>query len=182
MLPYPRPAFQEIGAEAKIGQFGASRVLDSRRFLLSRRAVLTLVAVVLAQWLFGRRRAHGGEEARRRGKWIQVILSQQRLNAWENGRLVRSVAISSGKAGTPTPRGSFRITRKYLRLRMRGPDYDLPNVPYVMFFRRGGYAIHGAYWHNNFGTPMSHGCINMPVREAGWLYRWAPVGTPVVVQ
>lgn len=151
--------------------------------LLSRRAVLALGAAILAQWIASAGVVRGDDaSARRRGKWIQIILAQQRLIAWENGQAVRSVAISSGTARTPTPRGRFRIIRKYPRLRMRGPGYDLPNVPYVMFFRHGGYAIHGAYWHNNFGTPMSHGCINMPIDEAGWLYRWAPVGTPVVVQ
>lgn len=150
---------------------------------LSRRAALALLAAIFGHWIAGARAAHGADvSARRRSKWIQVILAEQRLIAWENGQVMRSVAISSGTARTPTPRGRFRITRKYPRLRMRGADYDLPNVPYVMFFRRGGYAIHGAYWHNNFGTPMSHGCINMPIDEAGWLYRWAPVGTPVVVQ
>ena len=57
--------------------------------------------------------------------------------------------------------------------------YDLPNVPYSMFFYQG-YAIHGTYWHTNFGHPMSHGCVNLPTAEAKWFYEWAPVGTPVV--
>ena len=61
---------------------------------------------------------------------------------------------------------------------MRGPGYNLPNVPWTMYFR-GGYAIHGVYWHTNFGTPMSHGCINMKKSDARWLYRWAPRGTKV---
>jgi lipoprotein-anchoring transpeptidase ErfK/SrfK len=64
---------------------------------------------------------------------------------------------------------------------MSGPGYDLPNVPWVMFFTSRGHAIHGAYWHNNFGNPMSHGCVNLPVSNAQWLYNFASVGTPVVV-
>ncbi len=89
--------------------------------------------------------------------------------------------ISSGTRKTPTPRGSFRIMRKYERQRMLGPGYDLPNVPWVMYFRSGGYAMHGTYWHNNFGRPMSHGCVNLPTGVAAWLYRWAPSGTKVVI-
>jgi lipoprotein-anchoring transpeptidase ErfK/SrfK len=64
---------------------------------------------------------------------------------------------------------------------MRGPGYDLHNVPYTMYFYKG-YGLHGTYWHNNFGTPMSHGCVNMPTEEAKWAYYWADYGTPVVVQ
>jgi lipoprotein-anchoring transpeptidase ErfK/SrfK len=116
----------------------------------------------------------------RRGKWIEVRLATQRLYAWQSGRIVMSTAISSGLPRTPTVRGSFRIQRKYRRVRMRGPGYDLPNVPYSMFFYRG-YAIHGTYWHANFGRPMSHGCVNLPTVKAAWLYRWAPIGTLVVV-
>ncbi|MGQ9904651.1 MAG: L,D-transpeptidase [Anaerolineae bacterium] len=117
----------------------------------------------------------------RRGKWIEIILSQQRLIAWENGRAVMSSPISSGLARTPTRRGTFRIQRKYPAVRMRGPGYDLPRVPYTMFYS-GGYAIHGAYWHNNFGRPMSHGCVNLPVSFARRLYAWAPKGTLVVIR
>jgi lipoprotein-anchoring transpeptidase ErfK/SrfK len=63
---------------------------------------------------------------------------------------------------------------------MTGPGYNLPNVPYVMYFY-GANAIHGTYWHNNFGHPMSHGCINLRTGDAAWLYSWASIGTPVVV-
>ena len=63
---------------------------------------------------------------------------------------------------------------------MIGPGYDLPDVPFSMFFYKG-YAIHGTYWHNNFGTPMSHGCVNMNTNDAAWIYSNAPVGTYVRV-
>jgi lipoprotein-anchoring transpeptidase ErfK/SrfK len=62
---------------------------------------------------------------------------------------------------------------------MSGPGYNLPNVPYTMYFYRG-YAIHGTYWHNNFGSPMSHGCVNLATPDAQWLYNWAPMHTRVV--
>ena len=116
----------------------------------------------------------------RAGKWIEVILAEQRLIAWEDGRAVLSASISSGTLKYPTVRGSFKIYKKYVRQRMRGQGYDLPNVPFVMYFK-GSYALHGTYWHNNFGRPMSHGCVNLPTGTAGWLYEWAPKGTTVVV-
>jgi lipoprotein-anchoring transpeptidase ErfK/SrfK len=116
----------------------------------------------------------------RTGKWIEVILSKQRLIAWQNGRAVMSSAISSGLRRTPTRKGVFAIRRKYRSTRMTGPGYNLPRVPWTMYYS-GSFAIHGAYWHNRFGTPMSHGCINLPVAFAGRLYAWAPVGTTVVI-
>jgi len=146
-------------------------------------AVVVAVTVVLALPCWSR--ANAEDEAahhRRSGKWIEVIIAEQRLIAWENGRAVMSASVSTGVRHTPTPRGVFRIYSKRIKQRMRGADYDLPNVPYVMYFRRGGYAFHGTYWHNQFGRPMSHGCVNLPTRAAAWLYRWAPIGTPVVIR
>ncbi len=116
----------------------------------------------------------------RESRWIEVRLAKQQLIAWQNGKAIMITAISSGVRNTPTVRGSFRIQRKYASVRMRGPGYDLPNVPFSMFFH-AGYALHGTYWHNAFGRPMSHGCVNMPTSKARWLYSWAPVGTLVVV-
>jgi lipoprotein-anchoring transpeptidase ErfK/SrfK len=76
--------------------------------------------------------------------------------------------------------GRYTIQRKYEKQRMTGVDYDLPNVPWVMYFY-SGYAIHGAYWHNKFGTPTSHGCVNMRIDEAEMIYHWADIGTEVYV-
>jgi lipoprotein-anchoring transpeptidase ErfK/SrfK len=114
-------------------------------------------------------------------KWIEVILSQQRLLAHEGERVVYSTLVSTGTARYPTVRGTFYIYVKYRRALMQGPGYYLPNVPYVMYFYRG-YGLHGTYWHNNFGHPMSHGCVNLKTSAAAWLYNWAPVGTKVVVR
>jgi len=114
-------------------------------------------------------------------KWIEVVLADQRLNAWEDGRIVMTTPISSGVHAHPTVKGTFKIYAKYVRTRMTGPGYDLPNVPYVMYFS-GSYGLHGTYWHNNFGRPMSHGCVNLPTSTAAWLYQWAPTGTPVVIE
>lgn len=113
-------------------------------------------------------------------KWIEVNLTEQTLTAWQGDVAVMHTSISSGLSGTPTVTGRFTIGNKYKAQRMTGPGYDLPNVPWVMYFF-SGYAIHGAYWHNNFGTPMSHGCVNMRTDESQMLYEWAPSGTEVYV-
>lgn len=113
-------------------------------------------------------------------KWIEVDLSQQRLYAHLGQSTVFTAIVSTGTRWYPTVTGRFKIYAKYRAVRMTGADYDLPNVPWTMYFY-SGYAIHGTYWHNNFGTPMSHGCVNMTISEAKWLYEWAPHGTLVVV-
>ncbi len=115
------------------------------------------------------------------GREILVSLSESRIYAYENGVLLRSVLVSTGRAATPTVQGDFTIQRKYVAQTMTGPGYYLPNVPYVMYFYRG-YAIHGTFWHNNFGQPMSHGCVNLPTPEAEWFFNFADIGTPVRVQ
>ncbi|HEY9636247.1 MAG TPA: L,D-transpeptidase [Coleofasciculaceae cyanobacterium] len=116
----------------------------------------------------------------RKGRWIKIDLSAQRLSAMNGKTLVRAFLVSTGKRRTPTPTGSYAIQSKFRSTRMQGEDYNVPNVPHAMYFS-GGYAIHGAYWHNRFGTPVSHGCVNMRESNAAWLYNWAPIGTPVVV-
>ena len=88
--------------------------------------------------------------------------------------------VSTGTWQHPTVLGSFKVYVKYRYADMSGPDYYLPDVPYVMYFYKG-YGLHGTYWHSNFGTPMSHGCVNLPTGDAGWLFDWASVGTVVNV-
>jgi lipoprotein-anchoring transpeptidase ErfK/SrfK len=114
-------------------------------------------------------------------RWIEVILSQRRLLAHQGSKIVLSTIVSIGKASTPTVRGTFRIYTKLKSTRMRGPGYNLPNVPSTMYFYRG-YAIHGAYWVKTFGGRISHGCVNVNLRDAAWLFKWAPVGTRVVIR
>lgn len=123
-------------------------------------------------------------------KKIVVNLTQQRLTAYENDNIVYEARISSGLPGkevpdgTRTPRGKFHITSKMPSKHMGSirasgaPDnYILPGVPWTSFFIfETGVAFHGTFWHNNFGTPMSHGCINMRNEDAKWLFRWV---TPV---
>lgn len=112
--------------------------------------------------------------------WIEIDLSEQRLFAWEGKKTALTTMVSTGKAINPTHPGIYIIQRKYPKDRMRGADYDIADVPSVLYFDRG-YALHGAYWHNNFGTPVSHGCVNLPINDARWLFDWTKIGTTVII-
>ncbi len=121
-------------------------------------------------------------------KWIEIDISQQHLYAHEGDQVVFDFPISSGKFAS-TPLGEYRVWIKLRYHRMIGGSkelgtyYDLPNVPFVMYFYKG-YGLHGAYWHNNFGQPMSHGCVNISIPDAEKLFEWAgptmPEGASVV--
>jgi lipoprotein-anchoring transpeptidase ErfK/SrfK len=129
---------------------------------------------------------------------IYVHLDTQRLVAVENGQVVRSFKVSTGKAATPTVAGSFYIYARFPVKTMKSKakpgekgHYVVENVPYAQYFYED-YALHGAWWHNAFGQPASHGCINIATRtnnhrwpnvpeNAGWLYQWASLGVPVTV-
>jgi LysM repeat protein len=114
-------------------------------------------------------------------KAIIVELGSQLVKAYENGRLVKTVSVSTGLPDSPTVTGTFTIYAKHPFQTMSGPGYFLPDVPYVMYFFES-YGLHGTYWHNKFGQPMSHGCVNLPTEDAKWLYNWAEIGTPVLVK
>jgi lipoprotein-anchoring transpeptidase ErfK/SrfK len=123
-----------------------------------------------------------GSETASADKRIEVDLTTQTLKAYEGNTLFMESAISSGKF-FPTPTGEFTIWRKIRSTKMSGGTgagyYYLPNVPYVMFFSNSqvaagrGFSLHGTYWHNNFGHPMSHGCVNMKIRDVKKLFEWA---------
>ncbi len=110
--------------------------------------------------------------------WFDVDLSDQRMYAYEGDTLVRTFIVSTGTWQTPTLTGRFKIWIKLRSAPMSGPGYYLPNVPHIMYYD-GDYGIHGAYWHNNFGVPMSHGCVNLSLPDAEWAYNFASVGTVV---
>jgi lipoprotein-anchoring transpeptidase ErfK/SrfK len=115
-------------------------------------------------------------------RWIEVDLSEQKLKAWEGDSLFLETAVSTGLPWWPTPPGEYRIWLKLRATKMEGGSgkyyYNLPNVPYVMFFENDnipgwrGYGLHGTYWHNDFGRPHSHGCVNLPTDIAQKLYYW----------
>jgi lipoprotein-anchoring transpeptidase ErfK/SrfK len=121
-------------------------------------------------------------------KHIEVNLTTQVLTAYEYDQIVFQTNISSGipngrpnpnTISTKTPNGEFTVLEKYPSKHMGNgnlfaeiDDYELPGVPWTSFFTESGVAFHGTYWHDNFGTPMSHGCINMRIDEAKWVFRW----------
>ncbi len=99
--------------------------------------------------------------------------------------MVRTTYVSTGTERFRTPPGLFFVNSKIDKQTMAGvlggEYYNVPDVPYVMYFTDRGHALHGTYWHDNFGTPMSHGCVNLPLGVAEWLYGWAPVGMAVLI-
>ena len=128
-------------------------------------------------------------------KRIEVSIASQTLTAYEGKRVVMHTQISSGIPGneaspddipTATPEGYFHVEVKMASKHMGDGNltsdlhaYELPGVPWVSFFHLTGVALHGTYWHDNFGRMMSHGCVNMRTEEAKWIYRWTmPVADP----
>lgn len=122
-------------------------------------------------------------------RWIDVDLSHQVLVAYDWNRPRYVTLVSTGRSRTPspeldyrTPRGLHRIRGKHLTSTMDNdepgePPYSLEDVPYVMYFK-GAYAFHSAFWHDRFGRPRSHGCINLSPQDAKWLYNWAGPDLP----
>src|SRR3989344_3806842 len=125
-------------------------------------------------------------------KRIEVNLQLQHVYGFDGNSKLFDFVVSTGK-WAPTPKGNFTIERKIRAQKMSGGSkerntyYYLPNVPWVMFYGNSqipwyrGFSFHGTYWHNNFGQPMSHGCVNMKTPEAEQLFNWAPIGTPVII-
>ena len=115
-------------------------------------------------------------------KLIEIDLTNQRVRAHQNETIIYEFPISSGKFA-PTPTGEYRVWYKVKYTKMEGgvkgtgTYYYLPNVPYVMYFYQG-YGLHGTYWHNNFGIPMSHGCVNLSISNAEKLFYWASPTLP----
>ncbi|MBA2521050.1 MAG: L,D-transpeptidase family protein [Chloroflexia bacterium] len=118
-------------------------------------------------------------------RWVQVSISQQYLWARQGDVVLWEGFISTGKDGFNTPTGTFFINRKLPVEDMAGviggESYNVPEVPDVMYFTDVGHALHGTYWHNNFGVPMSHGCINLPMDVADWMYEWINLGAQVEI-
>lgn len=119
----------------------------------------------------------------RGGKWIEVDLRSQTLTAWNDTAMVSRSPASTGKPGFRTPAGVYPISRKIPSRRLSGTvgeeSWNIPGVPWIMIFRKGGFYIHGVYWHDDFGSNVSHGCVTLPVSYAEWLYHWTPPGTRI---
>jgi hypothetical protein len=133
-------------------------------------------------------------------RWIEVNISEQRLYAYQGNTLISSTLVSTGIEPNHTEQGVFHVRYKLEKTDMAGltdssgqvialgegegqlgTPYDVKDVPHVMYFNYDAEALHGAYWHSNFGTPMSHGCVNLPLDMATFLFNWAPLGTMVWV-
>ncbi len=118
-------------------------------------------------------------------RWIEVDLTNQYMRAWQGDVVVMETYVSTGKTGFETPPGTYFINSKIDSQTMAGviggESYNVPDVPWVMYFTDRGHAIHGTYWHENFGTPMSHGCVNLPMGIADSVYNWASIGTRVEI-
>lgn len=118
-------------------------------------------------------------------KWIDVNLSRHTMTAYVGGKVALGpISMVDGAPATPTDIGTFHIYLKNPMMTMRGQnadgtDYETPDVPWSSFFN-GGEALHGAYWRETWGYAASHGCVNLPIPTAKWIYDWAPIGTPVV--
>jgi len=115
-------------------------------------------------------------------KWIHVDLPEQTLVAYEGSRAVYATVISSGKEGYEPPSGLFEVQQKYISTTMNATDpidgfYEVEEVPWTLYYH-GGYALHGAYWHTDFGKVRSHGCTNIAPVDARWLYYWSDPEVP----
>lgn len=165
------PCGCEVFSEAPNGDYDPSEkeaIFNNQLFTYKEEMLVT------DQWPEKKEEKVLGEKSTER--WIEVDLSEQKLYAHNGDKIDYEFLISSGK-WRPTPTGEFKIWAKLRYTKMEGGRrgtstyYYLPNVPYVQYFYRG-YGIHGAYWHNNFGQPMSHGCINLTVPDAEKLFFW----------
>lgn len=118
-------------------------------------------------------------------RWVMINITLQYLWAYQGDQVLWQGYVSTGTAKFATPPGSYHVLSKLESQTMEGvlggEYYNVPDVPDVLYFTDYGHAIHGTYWHNNFGTPMSHGCVNLPMDVADWMYQWSQVGMRVEI-
>jgi lipoprotein-anchoring transpeptidase ErfK/SrfK len=122
-----------------------------------------------------------------RDKRLVVSLDQQMLVAYEGDRAVFRTRVSTGTSwfgdsgavlDFNTPFGEHRVYSKWIADHMRGDDFDLPGIGWVTYFTESGAAVHSTYWHNDYGRPRSHGCVNAPPEAARWVFRWTTPEVP----
>ncbi|MBC8450543.1 MAG: L,D-transpeptidase, partial [Chloroflexi bacterium] len=109
--------------------------------------------------------------------WVAVSLKEQTAVAYEGDRPVYAAMVATGLPGTPTVQGIFRTLWRVPWRRMAGPGYYLEEVTWTCYFY-DGYALHTAYWHDAFGSPRSHGCVNLSPYDAWWIFQWSEPGGP----
>jgi hypothetical protein len=194
--PLSLAAFGKVLVEPRCSGVRSTSIaspLQSRRIVLRRlsRGVAALLAALAIPGLpvSAQEMSDPGPGRWQTGdKEVVVSLGAQHLWAYEGEQPILTTFVSTGTAETPevaTPIGQFRVLVKLPMETMtgtvNGEPYQVEDVPYVMYFTDEGHALHGTYWHNNFGAPMSHGCVNLPMDVAEWMYRWAPEGTAVTI-
>lgn len=130
-----------------------------------------------------------GEQYATTTKRLVVDRSEQKIYAYVGEQISFWYPVSTGLPFTPTPRGEFVVFKKMPSRYMQGPlpgisnqYYDLPGVPWDLYFTKEGGTIHGAYWHDSFGKVWSHGCVNLSPEASRAVYNFAPLGTPVTVR
>src|SRR5690606_16623297 len=127
--------------------------------------------------------------AKKGEKWMSISINKQTLVLYEGETPVYATLVSTGEAGleshedtTATKQGIFRVHTKHITSTMSsdeiGEEFELRDVPYVQYFAKGGFALHGAYWHDRFGTPKSHGCINLAPEDARRIFHWTDPPVP----
>lgn len=127
------------------------------------------------------------EGARYKGRWININISQQVVTAYEDGAPVKVTLTSTGTGKNLTELGVWKIYYRLPKQDMKGGSlasedyYFLKDVPYPQYFHTSGEALHGTYWHDDFGRPHSHGCVNLSTPMSEWFYGWAKIGTIVYV-
>lgn len=186
------PKSKRLGEAGVAPYFRAVRLTGKKQFFRGRLHYETVDG-----WYLSDRDAAHIEPAKRMpawGKngerWIDVNLTQQRLVLYQGTRPVYATLISSGEAGledpehtTATKRGIFRIHTKHVTATMAsrevGEEFELRDVPFVQYFDREGYALHGAYWHDRFGTPKSHGCLNLTPEDARRIFYFTEPAVPL---
>jgi hypothetical protein len=132
------------------------------------------------QWVEGRNIGVARVKRRPAGigvgeRWVGVCLAEQTAVAYEGDRPIYAALIASGLPGTPTVQGIFRTWLRLAAGKMSGSGYYLEDVTWTCYFY-SGYALHTAYWHDAFGKPRSHGCVNMSPYDAWWVYQWSALG------
>jgi hypothetical protein len=174
-----RPALRElIPLNGKIQRLGGERMVQARngRWLRSDDLKVAVKPSTLP-WFATKKR-----------RWIQVSLLSQTLVLWEGATPVYATLVSTGRDGIgdpkttlSTPQGTFRITEKHVTTTMDSTvadhEFELRDVPWVMYFQ-GGYALHGAYWHDDFGRARSHGCVNLSPVDARYVFHWSSPDVP----
>jgi lipoprotein-anchoring transpeptidase ErfK/SrfK len=183
----PAPGETEAHTQTWVNRYQVVQIYDS-----ADAAGTTWYEIAPGQWLEARLIAKVVPDTTRPGsvegdRWISINLFEQTLTAYDNGRLVFATLVSSGLPGWWTRPGDFQIADKLEETVMSGAFaadrsdyYYLQDVPWTMYFDEAR-ALHGAYWHNGFGYPRSHGCVNLSPTDSHWLYNWADEGTWVHV-